>query len=90
MEDEMKVTVIATGFGPEGRTVRPEVVQQVQEPLAPPVPVDSTPEAEPKEEIPFFRKVLAHGHKDDSDGYGPNWSGVDDFDVPTVLRRNMD
>ena len=23
-------------------------------------------------------------------GYGPNWSGVDDFDIPTVLRKQMD
>jgi cell division protein FtsZ len=93
MEDEMKVTVIATGFGAEGRIIQPEAVRQVAEttePVAPPVPVEPPPEKVKEEEIPFFRKVLAHSQRDDSEGYGPNWSGVDDFDVPTVLRRNMD
>ena len=27
---------------------------------------------------------------DDSGGYGPNASSRDDFDIPTVLRRQMD
>jgi hypothetical protein len=42
------------------------------------------------EEIPFYRKVLAHARGDDPGGYGPNWSNVDDFDIPTVLRKQMD
>lgn len=43
--------------------------------------------AEP--EVPFYRKVLAHGHEDNG-GFGPNWSNVDDYDIPTVLRKQMD
>ena len=27
---------------------------------------------------------------DDSGGFGPNASSRDDFDIPTVLRRQMD
>ncbi len=27
---------------------------------------------------------------DDPGGYGPNWSNVDDYDIPTVLRKQMD
>lgn len=27
---------------------------------------------------------------DPTAGYGPNWSSVDDWDIPTVLRRQMD
>jgi len=89
MEDEMKVTVIATGFGPPGVATQPRAAVRAEEPAE--VPVIAEPvEAERREEIPFFRKVLAHGQRDDSEGFGPNWSGVDDFDVPTVLRRNMD
>ena len=42
------------------------------------------------EEVPFFKKVLAQHATDDSGGYGPNWSGVDDYDIPTVLRKQMD
>jgi hypothetical protein len=45
---------------------------------------------EPEEKIPFYRRVLAHHGNDDPGGFGPNWSGVDDFDIPTVLRKNMD
>ena len=49
------------------------------------------PAAEKKEEdIPFYRKVIAQTQQDDPNGYGPNWSNVDDFDIPTVLRKQMD
>ena len=56
------------------------------------------PEAEPREaeageeqeEIPFYRKFIAKSQPDDPGGYGPNWSNVDDFDIPTVLRKQMD
>lgn len=47
------------------------------------------PEVEDQEEVPFYRKVLAH-HQQDQGGYGPNWSSVDDYDIPTVLRKQMD
>ncbi len=51
------------------------------------------PESEPKEvqeKVPFYKKVLAHSHERDSSGFGPNWSSVDDYDIPTVLRKSMD
>jgi cell division protein FtsZ len=128
LEDEMKVTVIATGFKyqsrqlpvPEPRAIAPprpvgvpapadrrtvtgpirleamEAVAQVPAAAPPPPAVVAEPRLfEPKapeepEEVPFFRKVLAQSTTDDSGGYGPNWSGVDDYDIPTVLRKQMD
>jgi hypothetical protein len=27
---------------------------------------------------------------DDPNGFGPNWSNVDVYDIPTVLRKEMD
>lgn len=48
----------------------------------------SPPEPEP--EVPFYRKVLAHRQSEDPGGFGPNWSNVDDYDIPTVLRKQMD
>ena len=41
-------------------------------------------------DLPFYRKALAQRHADDPGGYGPNWSNIDDFDIPTVLRKQMD
>jgi len=112
MEEEMKVTVIATGFNqpaqrPAASEARPVMEEEpfftprsepVQEPAqradpaaaataaAPPV----EPPAEEPEEIPFYRKVIAQTQSEDPNGYGPNWSNVDDFDIPTVLRKQMD
>jgi hypothetical protein len=43
--------------------------------------------------VPFYRKVLATGRGgggDEGGGFGPNWSNVDDYDIPTVLRKQMD
>jgi cell division protein FtsZ len=52
---------------------------------------DSPPEAEEQQEkVPFYKKVLAHKHGKDGEGFGPNWSNVDDYDIPTVLRKHMD
>ena len=51
----------------------------------------ATEEQEEREErVPFYRKVLAHHHDRDRGGFGPNWSAVDDYDIPTVLRKQMD
>ena len=49
-----------------------------------------TAAADEDDEVPFFKKVLAQHAMEDSGGYGPNWSGVDDYDIPTVLRKQMD
>lgn len=55
---------------------------------APPEPLRGDHEAE--ENVPFYRKMLAHSQPEDPGGYGPNWSNVDDYDIPTVLRKQMD
>jgi cell division protein FtsZ len=47
------------------------------------------PEKE-KADVPFYRKVIANVRGDDPNGFGPNWSNVDDYDIPTVLRKHMD
>ena len=52
-------------------------------------PIENRQEEE-QEEIPFYRKFIAKSQPDDPGGYGPNWSNVDDFDIPTVLRKQMD
>ncbi len=121
LADEMKVTVIATGFdrvterraeAERQSTVRAAIEAQRAaarpapvraEPVRaeppreepPPEPAYETPApptpAEDTEDVPFYRKVLAQNHRsDDPGGYGPNWSGVDDYDIPTVLRKQMD
>ena len=106
LEEEMKVTVIATGFhqpaqrpvAAEARpameeepffTPRPEPVEAPQ-PAEPAPAAAAEPVAEESEEIPFYRKVIAQTQGEDPNGYGPNWSNVDDFDIPTVLRKQMD
>jgi cell division GTPase FtsZ len=131
LEDEMKVTVIATGFHYQPE-VRPEPYQRpVVHRTAPPRPAvlerpaverpsqerppleraplerpladrplaerpvfETAPQPEPsageeREDVPFYRKVIAQRHQGEG-GFGPNWSGVDDYDIPTVLRRSMD
>ncbi len=142
LEDEMKVTVIATGFaGSEPRfpersldhddffadPIGPaqsdaDTVELANAPLQTSIPTQAAraesrpaqqpqpqPQAQPQqqsqqqphpsapqsgdeqsEEIPFYRKVLANSQDEDPNGFGPNWSSVDDFDIPTVLRKQMD
>ena len=41
-------------------------------------------------DVPFYRKAIAQNRGDDPGGFGPNWSSVDDYDIPTVLRKQMD
>ena len=108
LEDEMKVTVIATGFDAEPQPM-PEVRRgptrdlplagvPAQEPASLPtrtVRIDDDDVGTPapvkeREDFPFYRKVLAESQREDPNGYGPNWSNVDDFDIPTVLRKQMD
>jgi len=108
LDEEMKVTVIATGFRwageahdaagvaapppavrPAGGAVGMRYAAQAGAPprTAPPEPA----RAEGAADVPFYRKVLAQGARgDDPGGFGPNWSNVDDFDIPTVLRKQMD
>jgi cell division protein FtsZ len=113
LDEEMKVTVIATGFRYAGETteraaasmamptrgmaasgeqpVGPRYAASVGSgtPSRPPAPEPKRDEA--TSEVPFYRKVLAQGTRgDDPGGFGPNWSNVDDYDIPTVLRKQMD
>jgi cell division protein FtsZ len=114
MEDEMKVTVIATGFQYQapasfvieparGRVAPRELEPAPVRPPEPPPAFAKTRPVEPpreparearderdKEEVPFYRKVIAQTHAEDPGGFGPNWAAVDDYDIPTVLRRQMD
>ncbi|MCB9378697.1 MAG: cell division protein FtsZ [Holophagales bacterium] len=110
LEEEMKVTVIATGFryagdAQEAAPYAPALVARAAAAAAPPARPQSQAAARlaapepprPKEkesgskEVPFYRRVLAQGSKgDDPGGFGPNWSNVDDYDIPTVLRKQMD
>jgi cell division protein FtsZ len=112
MGDEMKVTVIATGFHSEADNLRANLrpfqrTRPVRETFdaafervaaapeedaedLPPEMAEVEPEPEEEEAVPFYRKVLAQQSNDDPGGFGPNWSEVDDFDIPTVLRKNLD
>jgi cell division protein FtsZ len=103
LEEAMKVTVIATGFdrGFERSDERPRASMPVSMPMSRPTPVSVpsfTPAPAPEREepereqidVPFYRKAIAHGRGDDPGGFGPNWSNVDDYDIPTVLRKQMD
>jgi cell division protein FtsZ len=126
MEDEMKVTVIATGFqyhadcepapplrpvAREPREIRrePAAAEPAAAPLhAQPPAYEPRPSAAPArpeppasretsrqqaddfDDVPFYKKVIAQSHQEDPGGFGPNWSSVDDYDIPTVLRKQMD
>ena len=113
LDEEMKVTVIATGFRYAGETPERAAastgmpLRSIAGASAAPVgpryaaaagsgAASRTPAPEPKREeaaaeLPFYRKVLAQGSRgDDPGGFGPNWSNVDDYDIPTVLRKQMD
>lgn len=106
LDDAMKVTVIATGFDRvEGLRARANPALGLNRPMAVPpqnlspvspmpslaaAPVFDRPEPEPELDVPFYRKVIAQGRGEDPGGFGPNWSNVDDYDIPTVLRKQMD
>jgi cell division protein FtsZ len=114
LEEEMKVTVIATGFRYAGEIRSPAPLPAYgAQPLrgapgagaarfAPPPPAaepgrnrapmpEPPPAPEPPAKVPFYAKVLAGATRsDDPSGFGPNWSSVDDYDIPTILRKQMD
>jgi cell division protein FtsZ len=71
-----------TGAGP----ARPAPLSAAPPPAA---PQREEPEASPAD-VPFYRKAIAHARPEDPNGFGPNWSNVDDYDIPTVLRKQMD
>jgi cell division protein FtsZ len=96
LEDAMKVTVIATGFD-RGHDDRPRMTLPVMSslrpssaPTLPAMPVAEKEEITSPADIPFYRKAMANVRGDDPNGFGPNWSNVDDYDIPTVLRKQMD
>ena len=106
LEEAMKVTVIATGFDRslDDRPRLPRADRRSA--VRPPAPraglaAMPTPSAERERpsarsprsrplDVPFYRKAIAHVRGDDPNGFGPNWSNVDDYDIPTVLRKQMD
>jgi cell division protein FtsZ len=99
LEDSMKVTVIATGFdyglGERPRLPAPAFTLNRPAPVAPSLaalPIERDREEPEKQQVdvPFYRKVIAHARGEDPNGFGPNWSNVDDYDIPTVLRKQMD
>jgi cell division protein FtsZ len=95
LEEAMKVTVIATGFdrSPDDRPRMPVSVS-VSRPVAAPslasLPIEREEPEKAPADVPFYRKAIAHVRGDDPNGFGPNWSNVDDYDIPTVLRKQMD
>jgi cell division protein FtsZ len=76
----------AGGSGPAAGPARPGAPGAA----APPAPPQrEEPETSPAD-VPFYRKAIAHARPEDPNGFGPNWSNVDDYDIPTVLRKQMD
>jgi cell division protein FtsZ len=95
LEDAMKVTVIATGFDRTGdERPRPVPAVSAHRPAASAnvatAPNDRSEGDKAPADLPFYRKAIAHVRGDDPGGFGPNWSNVDDYDIPTVLRKQMD
>jgi cell division protein FtsZ len=109
LDEEMKVTVIATGFRYGGETWAPSPaaiaaaglarvpaapasgVRVAPPPAGRPLPPAEPAAPAPTESIPFYKKVLAGATRsDDPSGFGPNWSQQDDYEIPTILRKNMD
>ena len=75
----------AAATGPAAVAARPAAAA-----AAPPAtPQHEEPETSPAD-VPFYRKAIAHARPEDPNGFGPNWSNVDDYDIPTVLRKQMD
>ena len=98
LEEAMKVTVIATGFdrSVDDRPRERAPMVSVSRPAPAPVftaPAPAIEREEPEKsplDVPFYRKAIANQRNDDPNGFGPNWSNVDDYDIPTVLRKQMD
>src|SRR6476659_4584844 len=106
LDEAMKVTVIATGFDRSGedrpRPPMPQmnVVRPTPAPNLASLPINDRErqdraerdreEEKPTADVPFYRKVIANVRGDDPNGFGANWSNVDDYDIPTVLRKQMD
>jgi cell division protein FtsZ len=76
----------AGGTGSAAGAARPAPLNAAAPPAA---PQREEPEASPAD-VPFYRKAIAHARPEDPNGFGPNWSNVDDYDIPTVLRKQMD
>lgn len=98
MDEEVKVTVIATGFSEDWQPRESADVMAAEAGAAAPadpklaeaVPADEEAGKEEGGKAEFRDRVLAEHHKIDPGGYGPNWRNVDDYDIPTVLRKQMD
>ena len=85
MEDEMRVTVIATGFGQEHRREieREEKVQKLKVAAGGGKVIDMPVHTS-------VRHKKSNGAEPATDRMGPLFSGEMDFDIPTFLRRQAD
>jgi cell division protein FtsZ len=87
LEEEMKVTVIATGFKHQPEVAQSLDLSRAQARMS---VADSRWTEEPTD-LPFYKKVVRGSERgEDPAGFSPNWSNVDDYDIPTVLRKQMD
>ena len=98
MDEEVKVTVIATGFSDDRQPRHGAGVKAAEAGATAPADPKAADAAPGNEEAgeeeggkgEFRDRMLAEHHKIDPGGYGPNWRNVDDYDIPTVLRKQMD
>ena len=81
----------APAVAPSPEPLRREPVRRVAEPeVDESPPLHEEPDDSDAVDVPFYRKAIAQNRTDDPGGFGPNWSSVDDYDIPTVLRKQMD
>ncbi len=91
MGEEVKVTVIATGFWDDETASAAEDGEDAEtgdsgvQAGAAPLARDGD-----GEDGGFRQRLLAERHQIDPSGYGPSWRNVDDYDIPTVLRKQLD
>jgi len=89
LEEEMRVTVVATGLGPVGEVARDEPPVR----LVPPEAVEPTPTPTPNEYRDMDRPtVIRQGQQRSARGYGGSAkeTDMDYLDIPAFLRRQAD
>ncbi len=91
MGDEVKVTVIATGFSKNRQGAEAIAREASAGETAEKGSAATAGQADAEDGNSRFRdRLLAENHRVDPGGYGPNWRNVDDYDIPSVLRKQMD
>ena len=90
MKEEVRVTVIATGFGRQGLELEPKTIIRGRIPQMTPRPVRAEPSSSPpagpsaKPDLPHFQGTRIVRPNPDNAERGP------DLDIPTFIRRQMD